>query len=55
MPTNSLLLSIAVCGVFVLFAAVLAWTDHRTSNWQRSRAEKQTAPPSDPLRKKAAA
>ena len=38
MPTDSLLLSIAVCGIFLLFAGVLAWVDHRTTSWQRSVA-----------------
>jgi hypothetical protein len=55
MPTDSLLLSIAVCGVFLMFAAVLAWIDHRTTRWQRSRtSEKHTAPATEPSRKEAA-
>jgi hypothetical protein len=51
MPKDSLILSIAVCGVFPTFAAVPAWIDHSTSRWQRSRASKKQIGPS---RKKAA-
>jgi hypothetical protein len=55
MPTDSLLLSIAICGVFLLFAAVLAVVDHKTTSWQRSRASgKPAALASDSSRKKAA-
>jgi sensor domain CHASE-containing protein len=55
MPTDSLLLSIAVCGVFLAFAAVLAWVDHRTSRWQRSRvSEKPAATAVHSVHKKAA-
>jgi hypothetical protein len=54
MPTDSLLLSIAVCGVFLGFAAVLAWIDHRTSNWQRDQVAKKPASPAAPPHKKAA-
>jgi hypothetical protein len=43
MPTDSLLLSIAVCGVFLAFAAVLAWVDHTTSSWQRDKAADKPA------------
>ena len=55
MPTDSLLLSIAVCGVFLAFAIVLAVLDHRTTSWQRSQGQadgKKSA--SEPIRKKAA-
>lgn len=31
MPTDALLLTIAVVAVFVAFAAVLAWADRQTS------------------------
>jgi hypothetical protein len=31
MPLDSLLLSIAVCSVFLIFAAVLVWVDRYTS------------------------
>jgi len=56
MPTDSLILSIAVCGVFILFAAILAWVDHRTADWQRSKtSEKSIAGAKvDPIHKKAA-
>jgi hypothetical protein len=54
MPIDSLLLSIAVCGVFLGFAVVLAVIDHRTTRWQRSRlAQKKTAA-AEPVRDKAA-
>ena len=43
MPTDSLLLSIAVCGVFLAFAVVVACIDHRTSSWQRSKASEKPA------------
>jgi len=43
MPTDSLLLSIAVCGVFPVFAVVLAWIDHRTTRWQRSAVSEKHA------------
>jgi hypothetical protein len=56
MPLDSLLLSIAVCGTFLLFAAVLAWTDHHTTRWQRdkSRSGSLNAPQANPIDKKAA-
>ena len=31
MPTDAVLMTIAVVAVFVGFAAVLAWADHQTS------------------------
>ena len=54
MPTDSLLLSIAVCGVFLFFAAVLAVIDHRTTTWQREKSAKEAARTTDTVRKKAA-
>lgn len=39
MPTESILVSIGVCVVFLLFAFVVAWADHTTSQWIRSRVE----------------
>ncbi len=54
MPTDSLLLSIAVCGVFLFFAAVLAVVDHRTTAWQRERSAKEAARSTGPVRNKAA-
>ena len=54
MPTESLLLSISVCFVFLFFAAVLAVIDHRTTSWQREKSEKEAARATDTVRKKAA-
>ena len=54
MPTDALLLSIAICLVFALFAAVLAWLDHSTTAWLRAkRAEKATSPEAQSLKKAA--
>lgn len=39
MPTESILVSIGVCVVFLLFAFVVAWADHTTSKWIRSRVD----------------
>ena len=42
MPTDSLLVAIGVCIMFLLFAFVLAWADHATGQWLRERqAERQ--------------
>jgi len=38
MPIDSLVLSIAVCAMFLTFAAALAWADWNTTRWQRKRA-----------------
>jgi hypothetical protein len=54
MSLDSLLVSIAVCGTFLLFAAVLAWIDHRTSSWQRQRSGELKASEVNPPRKHAA-
>jgi hypothetical protein len=54
MPTDSLLLSIAVCGVFLGFAIALAVIDQRTARWQRSRLAKRKTAAAAPARKKAA-
>jgi len=54
MPTDSLLLSIAVCGVFLFFAAVLAVIDHRTTTWQRESSARKAGSAPDVVRKKAA-
>ena len=53
MPTDSLLVSIAVCGVFLAFAIVVAVIDHRTTSWQRSKSADKPATV-EPPRKKAA-
>jgi hypothetical protein len=54
MPIDALLLSLAVCGVFLIFAAVLAWIDHRTTRWQHRASEKHTVAATEPTRRKAA-
>jgi hypothetical protein len=53
MPTHSLLLAIATCLVFLVFAVVVAWIDHRTSQWLRAKAAAKQAAP-DPSHRKAA-
>ena len=43
MPTESILVSTGVCVMFLLFAFVVAWADHTTSQWLRDKAlAKQT-------------
>lgn len=55
MPTDSLLLVIAVCFVFLLFAIVVAWVDHSTTNqWLRARAAEKHAPEAEQPYRKAA-
>jgi hypothetical protein len=54
MPTDSLLVSIAVCSVFVIFAVVLAVVDHRTTNRRRESVAKRAAEAADAVRRKAA-
>ena len=54
MPTDSLLLSLSVCLIFLVFAVVLAVIDHRTTSWQREKSAKQTRQTADPVRRKAA-
>jgi len=54
MPLDSLLLSIAVCSMFLAFAAVLAWADHVTSNRRSEPSDKPDAASDDPLHKRAA-
>jgi hypothetical protein len=53
MPTDSLLLSIAICAVFLLFAAVLAVVDHKTTSWQRRASGEPAQPAADSTRKAA--
>lgn len=43
MPTDALLLSIAIFLAFALFAAVLAWLDHSTTAWLRAKQEADSA------------
>jgi hypothetical protein len=54
MPTDSLLVSIAVCSIFVIFAVVLAVVDHRTTNRRRESIATRAAEATDPARRKAA-
>ncbi len=54
MPTDSLLLVIAVCFVFLLFAVVVAWVDHSTSQWLREKAAEKPVARSDQSHRKAA-
>jgi len=54
MPTDSLLLVIAVFFVFLLFAVVLAWIDHTTSQWLRAKAAEKHAPKAEQPHRKAA-
>jgi len=54
MPTDTLLLLVAVCSVFLLFAIVLAWIDRSTSRWLRAKAaEKHAGESEQPYRKAA--
>ena len=54
MPTDALLLSIAICFVFAFFAVALAWLDHSTTAWLRSQAADQARSPDASVAKKAA-
>jgi hypothetical protein len=38
MPTDSILVAIGVCLMFLVFATALAWADHTTSRWVGDRA-----------------
>jgi len=38
MPIDTLLLSLAICGVFALFAAVVAWADYTTTRHLKNKA-----------------
>jgi hypothetical protein len=54
MPTDALLLSLAIRGVFTLFAAVLAWVDHSTGAWLRAKkAATARSPEAQPAKKAA--
>ena len=55
MPTDSLLVAIGVCFIFLLFAFVVAWVDHTTSQWlSGSAATKQRADAAQSSDKRAA-
>jgi hypothetical protein len=43
MPANSILISIGVCVVFLLFAFAVAWADHSVSQWIRNKASAKQA------------
>jgi hypothetical protein len=55
MPADSLLVSIGVCAMFLIFAFAVAWADHTTGQWLRSRAAaKQATADTEPPYRKAA-
>jgi len=55
MPTDSLMVAIGVCVMFLVFATALAWADHATSQWLRSKAAaKQVTADAEPPYHKAA-
>jgi hypothetical protein len=43
MPTDSLLVAISVCIMFLTFATALAWADRTTSQWLRNRSAAKQA------------
>ena len=47
MPTETIVISIGVCVVFLLFAFAVAWADHSVSQWLRDKvsAEQAAKPP----------
>jgi antibiotic biosynthesis monooxygenase (ABM) superfamily enzyme len=47
MPAESIVISIGVCVVFLLFAFAVAWADHSVSQWLRDKtsAEQAEKPP----------
>jgi len=48
MPIDALLLSLFICGVFALFAVVVAWTDYTTTRHRKNETAKSNT---DPLKK----
>jgi hypothetical protein len=54
MPSDALILSLVICCVFALFAGVLAWVDHTTSAWLRTRDTGVAKSANFPSAKKAA-
>lgn len=55
MPTDSLLIAIGACVMFLFFATALAWADHTTSQWLSNKAvAKQAAADTEPPYHKAA-
>lgn len=56
MPLDSMLVSAGVFLMFAFFAAVLAWADHSTTSWTRSRGPvNQSKDPADASHLKKAA
>ena len=43
MPLDVILVSIAICLMFLTFAVVLAWSDRTTSRYLRERNERASA------------
>ena len=43
MPTDSLLVAVGVCVMFLVFAIALAWADHTTTRWLRDKASAKQA------------
>jgi len=54
MPTDSLIVALAVCGVFLLFGAVVAWIDYSTTAWRRSQDAARPLAVASPDTKRAA-
>lgn len=54
MPTNSILVAIGVCVMFLVLATALAWADHTTSKWLSNRATKRATAETESSSRKAA-
>jgi hypothetical protein len=46
MPIDAILLSLAICSVFALFAVILSWTAYRTTAWQKKQSAELPSVPS---------
>ena len=44
MPADSILVSIGVCVMFLIFAFAVAWADHTTSQWLRNKTTAKQTP-----------
>jgi len=53
MPADALMLSVAICIVFAVFAGVLAWLDHSTNAWRRANEAEKTSSAAPPIKKAA--
>jgi hypothetical protein len=53
MPTDALMLSIAICIVFAVFAGVLAWLDHSTNAWRLANEAEKSSSAAPPVKKAA--